>query len=95
MLSVIVSDVKVGESTIAFLRKATQVLDKLALTDDEKKECGYAVDDAGRTSWKKELEVSIPLHDWEFDFLRGRVSEYGNWPVVAAKQSFALADKFG
>lgn len=94
MLSVIVSDVKVGESTIAFLRKATQVLDKLALTQDEKEGCGYTVDDNGRTAWKKEMEVSIPLHDWEFEFLRARVSEYANWPIAAASQCFALADKF-
>lgn len=94
MLSVIVSDVKVGESTIAFLRKATEILDKLALTKEEKEQCGYTIDENGRTTWQKEMEVSIPLYDWEFAFLQTKVKEYSNWPIAAASQCFALSDKF-
>ncbi len=65
MLSVIVSDVRLGESTLAFLRKASQILDKLSLTAEEKETSGYTVDGEGRTTWKKDIEVSIPLEESE------------------------------
>jgi hypothetical protein len=94
VLGMIVGSVRAGESTISYLRSANKILDKIYLSEDEKKTSGFAADDNGNASWKTDVPTAIEFSMEEFSFLRGRIQAYDNWPVQSAKACLTLADKF-
>lgn len=96
LLSGIVGNAKAGESTIAYLRKSTKILDVLALTDEEREESGYHVNlETGQAAWGKSIDRAFTFVAEDFAFLRTRVLAFDNWPSgPMSKSSIALAELF-
>ena len=96
LLSGIVGNAKAGESTIAYLRKSTKILDVLALTDEEREESGYHVNlETGATTWAKSIMRAFDFSAEDFAFLKGRVLAFDNWPSCSmTNNSISLAELF-
>jgi hypothetical protein len=74
------------------LRLGAKVMDKVELSEAEKREAGVKAQGSAIT-WSGQATATVSLSQQEADLVRRVVTEYRAWPMDNAGELFELVDK--
>ena len=79
------------KGVVGYIRKCIQMIEKLELTEEEKREINYKEKD-GMMLWDRELIVDIELTKKDIEFLIGVINNFQDWP--SDRRVLTLVEKF-